>query len=384
MPEIKICPLTDSTPTCDDCMYDSKSECLYGKNLSVYEFARKKGVATAEMRTRTKHIKAALVLYEYADYVAYIERPDLKINVPFYIEKAYNLCSYYPKLGINKQLFYWLLNPEFWKKFASRNNIFMYHETVLFLDSDTFNLLTRKFLEHKMQTTLTKISLTSAEQTTTGSLYVVNGTVDERRGNVFMSISKSGGKGFDNLTVPVTWIPVDLTTMVNKAQLLADNTFRQAVSTNLLILVDPKEAEALFERDEGARLERDRILKYVQQGTSAVYEQPSIPSAQQVVIQNPNVDDGSIAVESSVDDKKDGEVVRPVVTALVQRIEKELKPLAQKDFLTDDDEETVRNLKMQFLNTYRNLGVISVADRKYVYRNTRDFFPELAKEARGK
>lgn len=65
----------------------------------------------------------------------------------------------------------------------------------------------------------------------------------------FLGDSGLGDKSL--VTVPITWIPVDLSTQSTKKSLLSNAQFRRLVSGGMLELVSDKEAESILSTPEG-------------------------------------------------------------------------------------------------------------------------------------
>lgn len=74
-------------------------------------------------------------------------------------------------------------------------------------------------------------------------------------GEIFAAIPKLRGHGFDNLRVPQTWLPCELTDQIPRDQLLASTEFRRLVNKRLVILIDARTAEKL---NSQAGAERER------------------------------------------------------------------------------------------------------------------------------
>lgn len=186
-----------------------------------------------------------------------------------------------------------------------------------------------------------------------GSVWVVNTSKAERRGDVVITIARNNGIGNDTVVIPATWIPLDLTTMVSRPQLLRDNQFRQAL-LSLLTLVHPDDCVKLFAEDEEARAERLRLSNYMLVGPVAFQQQQAV----------------SNDVEVFGDTKATHDLPGPV-HAMLQRIE-----LAHKDGTLDDEAEAT------FVSQLRNMGELSDDVLKHVYHATAKLAPSVSKAAK--
>lgn len=89
------------------------------------------------------------------------------------------------------------------------------------------------------------------------SLFVVNNT--KPAGELLMNIPSAKGRD-QTLKIPVTWVPFDLTTQVRREDILDSPDFRKGISAGYVIAVSTESADKLFENDDGARTELQRIL----------------------------------------------------------------------------------------------------------------------------
>lgn len=100
-------------------------------------------------------------------------------------------------------------------------------------------------------------TLREVEEANSKTVFVVNTTKKDKRGQVIFSVPKVNGVGDDAVTIPATWIPIELTEQVSKNQLFASSDFRKAVSRGLISLVDHKWAtDVLKSREATEELER--------------------------------------------------------------------------------------------------------------------------------
>jgi hypothetical protein len=111
-----------------------------------------------------------------------------------------------------------------------------------------------------MAAKLVPITLKQAEQDTKAtSLWVMNNT--NPRGPINVNMPDGLG-GVTIMVVPLTWIPVDLTTQAARDSLLKSPPFRRLVTSNLLSLVSDESAEAFMENPE-AKEEARKVYSYI-------------------------------------------------------------------------------------------------------------------------
>lgn len=92
------------------------------------------------------------------------------------------------------------------------------------------------------------------------SVWVKNTTVP--KGAINMSMPDGLG-GTIILTVPVTWIPVDLTTQATKEHLVKSPSFRRMVTIGALSIVSEERAAEIL-REDDAKKEAARVYSQVQ------------------------------------------------------------------------------------------------------------------------
>lgn len=187
-----------------------------------------------------------------------------------------------------------------------------------------------------------------------GPVWVVNSSKGERRGDVVLTVARKSGIGSDAIVVPATFIPLDLTMIVSRNQLLSDNQFRQALHNQLLRLVDPDDCAEMFETDEGARRERARLSNYMLVGGVAHQQQASQADVE-VFGDKPDVNND----------------VPAVVKSMIQRIE-----LAHKEDELDENKED------EFISIFRGMGELDEETLKYVFHATAKLAPRLSKVAK--
>ena len=91
------------------------------------------------------------------------------------------------------------------------------------------------------------------------SIYVINNTANGRRtqsGVIFLTISTN--EGDRPVYVPKTWVPFDLTSQIQKSQLVASSDFRTAIRNKTMLLISTVEAVDFLENEPNAAVEFDR------------------------------------------------------------------------------------------------------------------------------
>lgn len=103
----------------------------------------------------------------------------------------------------------------------------------------------------------TPMKFSDLEKSRTGEVWVLNASPAKDRTLIVLSIPKAGG-GQENIRVPVTWMPVELTAQAPKSQLLDSSDFRKAVRSGYLTLISSEDAQKMRERP-GAQQELQRL-----------------------------------------------------------------------------------------------------------------------------
>ena len=110
-----------------------------------------------------------------------------------------------------------------------------------------------------------KLSIAEVEQQPANTpIWGVNTAPDSEigvAGEIHISIPKVNGTKSDSLHIPQTWLAIELTASIPRAQLLAASEFRSALQSQLLTLVDAKTAARINSQD-GAEEERQRLIEF--------------------------------------------------------------------------------------------------------------------------
>ena len=130
------------------------------------------------------------------------------------------------------------------------------------------------------------------------SIWVLNITKKKRRGQITFRVPEMSGGEYAVITVPDTFIPIDLITKVTREQLLQSIDFRPALNSGLLKMIKNKEAQEILSRpgveEELERL-RDDAEKVGAQRTSmfgvaaSMEEQVPIPQQRESFDEAPSV-----------------------------------------------------------------------------------------------
>lgn len=113
------------------------------------------------------------------------------------------------------------------------------------------------------------ISTADLERTDSLSVWVVNNA--NPAGSINLSINDGTGNMIP-IVIPITWVPVDLTTQATKSAIITNPQFRRLVASNMLLLLSEEEAlKKLNTKD--AQEENARIYK-----TSAMQSTVNMPT----------------------------------------------------------------------------------------------------------
>lgn len=107
------------------------------------------------------------------------------------------------------------------------------------------------------------LTIADLEASRSSSVWVLNNTAP--KGNVNMTMSDGQGQMIV-VSVPVTWIPIDLTTQATKNAILTSPTFRRMITMGMLKLVDEDTAMTTMAGSD-AQKEAQRIYSRAQELT---------------------------------------------------------------------------------------------------------------------
>ncbi|WOL24471.1 hypothetical protein fHeYen902_125 [Yersinia phage fHe-Yen9-02] len=99
-------------------------------------------------------------------------------------------------------------------------------------------------------------------------LYVLNRTVP--RGDIAFNCQNDMGQTVP-VIIPATFIPIDLTTLVPRENLIKSSFFRGILQKNSLVIIDNKAAENFLSTNSNARREYGRLNKMTEEQLKAAY-----------------------------------------------------------------------------------------------------------------
>lgn len=199
------------------------------------------------------------------------------------------------------------------------------------------------------------MSMRELEKSEDLSVFCLNVTEGVNRSQILFSVPSPMGTA-DTVIVPVTWIPVELTALVSKEQLMAASAFRRAISNGLIALITPEYAEYLMQ-DDMAKHEADRMrgenIKFRASVSEVEHGLASVEHGTQDVTVF-DIDNGT----DNVDTVQTEGGASPVV---IQALEN----------LNNDGQELAAML------TIRNIGKLSGSDRGFLLDNVPAKYEEL-------
>lgn len=105
------------------------------------------------------------------------------------------------------------------------------------------------------------MTIAQAEQAKGSSVWAMNGSGGRGQQKGIINITITEGNGQRNVVrLPVTFIPVDLTTQATKNAILSSPDFRRLVQRGFVKLVSEEDAAKMLDSDE-ARKEQQRVLE---------------------------------------------------------------------------------------------------------------------------
>jgi hypothetical protein len=189
----------------------------------------------------------------------------------------------------------------------------------------------------------TLITIRDIEQSEYGGVYAVNATPAANRSQITFTVNKLSGDGFDNVFIPATAVPVELTTMCTKRQLLNSSEFRRALALKLITLIS-ESAYGVMMAEDGSHEEQRRALGEMTAGTPVELDfKTGTASA--------TVNDEKAAL---MEDESEENRVHPQVQAIVLQLGEE--ELTERDALTK----------------LRNMGELNLRSYKYISKNTKE------------
>ena len=347
-----------SVDTCKQCMYHTEDKCLKPLNLTPSEFAEAKDVSTQELSRTIDLIKHGLLLNEYAQWMQGRVNKSCSLNSAVF--RLYISNKVYGDLGISYTLFTELCDKDNFAAFLkhAHSSSILQMPKVLLTDAHIMKGLNMS----NSKTTLSRMSLRELEQQGKGSIFVINATRGDRRGNIVLSVARTQGTGFDTMMIPMTWIPIELTTLASYAQLIADSSFRQAVATEMIHVVNAEQAQNYLESNEAARQEAIHVQRRMTNTTFA--ETVDDSSGTELEIEVPSVDADTWGDQQE-------EISAPMQAVLQQF-------LAAQDLNKREKESAYASLYSQI----RRLGEQPREVYLWLHRETRNHDKKFAKQVR--
>lgn len=104
------------------------------------------------------------------------------------------------------------------------------------------------------------ITISQAEQSKSSSVWALNGSgvKGQQKGNINITVTEGNGRA-NNIVLPVTFIPIDLTTQATKNAVLSSPDFRRMVQRQFVRLISEEDATLLLSTQE-AQAEQRRIF----------------------------------------------------------------------------------------------------------------------------
>lgn len=171
-------------------------------------------------------------------------------------------------------------------------------------------------------------TLEELEKSERGPVYVINNLKGAYKGMVIIPVARRRGNGQDVLRIPPTFIPVDLTLQISKAQILESTEFRRTVGKKLVVLLNPEYARRLLATEE-AKAEARQVSENMARAKLLVESQIMNGNTNDEASMVNDVDDSEVdsinmqrsadsAVESDVDEGEEVDV-QPVKQVKVDR-----------------------------------------------------------------
>ena len=122
-----------------------------------------------------------------------------------------------------------------------------------------------------MSTKQKTLSIGEMEATKSSSIWVLNSS--NPKGNITITVPNGMGNQV-TVIVPVTWIPVDMTTQATKQSLLASPVFRRMLALGMIAVISEDDAQKLLQ-DDAAQTEMQRIYAMPREMSGAPDMQPA-------------------------------------------------------------------------------------------------------------
>lgn len=104
------------------------------------------------------------------------------------------------------------------------------------------------------------LTVSQVEQSQSTSVWAMNTSASKGTGKGIINLTITEGNGRSTVVrIPVTFIPVDLTTQATKSALTMSPDFRRLVASRIITLISDADAEKMLDNDK-ARAEQSRLL----------------------------------------------------------------------------------------------------------------------------
>lgn len=146
------------------------------------------------------------------------------------------------------------------------------------------------------------------------SLFVLNKT------GMLMTMDVKSGNDTVTLKIPKTWVPIDLSLQVRKADILDSPNYRNAIARNRLKEMSTEAALALLADDPDAKAEYNKVVGVVGDAENVVDIQ-----AQEVVVTDKEASDEELKIVSIFEGSSEEEVLNELrIMATSEQLSKDL------------------------------------------------------------
>lgn len=107
------------------------------------------------------------------------------------------------------------------------------------------------------------LTIGESERAESTSVWAINVSdqLQKQKGRVLITVTEGNGSAI-TVVLPVTWIPIDMTTQATKSAILMSPNFRKMVSQGYVVMISEETATELLNTDK-ARKEQRRIFSEV-------------------------------------------------------------------------------------------------------------------------
>lgn len=202
-------------------------------------------------------------------------------------------------------------------------------------------------------------------------------------GEVHLGIKQSNGNGSpDPLFLPVSWLPVELTSMVPRRRLLESIEFRKAVNSKLITLISEKDARRMLDQP-GARNEQKRLdaeKSHVKEIGAARTINKKLVSVTKTEAQGNDEDDDGPDTDSikprvyDFDDSDDDHVIDAAKSVVTSGVD-EYKPGIKQSFKMWLDRLNAKNDDDEAFSLIKSRQSFTTRELRFMTRNLRSSMP---------